>query len=708
MFPYGTQYYRTPSPSRNDWQRDLKAIKEHNFRVVKLWAMWTSIHIAPGKFDFTELDELFETAERNGLRIVLQTVLENCPYWLDEKHPEARYIAIDGTVIRPEAFIHMATGGWPGLCFHNEGVKKAGEEFLTAIASRYGRHSAMYVYECWNEPFLEPTYIGKIFCYCDASNDAYRRWLQETYGDLDSLNRAWGRRFSSWRQVRPPSFWGGLTNWIDWRRFWVSSLTEHLRWRTETIKKSDTDHKIATHPSGSGTLGGLGGGRADEFQLAKHIEILGVSSFPKWFNVPNWLHFLHLEVMRTAAGEKTFWQTELQGGKGMGQRGNVNLTIVKTPSPALEDIRVWNWNVLAAGGKGLIYWCWRDELAPMMELGSYGLCDLAGYPTPRTELASKFAKFTDEYSDLLLQSTVTPSRSGILLYPDSQLFLWSAEAGDDGIYTNSILGIYKAHYDSDQQVDFIYHEQLRKKTHLYNVIYLPSPFMLGKEVANNITEYVKSGGTIISDALPALYSDETWGSSKVPGLGLDEVFGCGSGGWDHLSDQVKLTSDAAESIEMPKTATFASELIRATLSPTTGKVVGTFRDGTPALIVNKFGDGQAILAGTSLGYAYWKTSEELLRRVIFKQGQGGGNPKFSFEANPPRDVVVRLHLLDDDFLLYIVNHGDTSKQVKVDLDVNFDRAKDLFRNRVLPTKEPRTVEVLVNGYDGAIIHLTSS
>jgi hypothetical protein len=39
-------------------------------------------------------------------------------------HPEARYFANDGTVMKPDAFIHMAVGGWPGICFHHEAVKK--------------------------------------------------------------------------------------------------------------------------------------------------------------------------------------------------------------------------------------------------------------------------------------------------------------------------------------------------------------------------------------------------------------------------------------------------------------------------------------------------------------------------------------------------------------------------------------------------------
>jgi len=707
MFPYGTQYYRAPTPARGDWVRDLKAIREHNFGVVKLWLMWTSVHLAPGKFDFGEFDDILDLADRYGLKVVAQTVLENCPYWLDEMYPEARYVAVDGTVMRPDAFIHMATGGWPGLCFHHEAVKRAAEEFLSAVASRYRHHPAMYVYECWNEPFLEPTYIGKIFCYCQASTEAYRHWLLERYRNLDSLCRAWAMRFSSWEQVRPPHFWGGLTNWIDWRRFWVESLTNHLKWRVETIRKSDPEHRIATHPSGPGTIGGLGRGRADEFQLAKHVDILGLSSFPKWFNVPNWLHFLHLEVMRTAASGKNFWQTELQGGRGMGQRADVNLTIAKTPTATVEDIRVWNWNVLAAGGKGLIYWCWRDEYAPMMELGSYGLCDLAGSPSSRAEVASKFARFADEHSNLLLQSRVIPSESGILLYPDSQLFLYASEAGDDTLYTNSILGTYKAHYDSNRQVDFVYHEQLKKEVNQYNVVFLPAPIMLGKELAEDIKEYVKSGGTIISDALPALYHDKSWESSKVPGLGLDEVFGCESHGWDHLDSEVKLIPDADATLEIPETAAFTSEFVKEVLSPTTGTVIGRFSDGMPALIANKFGNGHAILAGTLLGYTYWKREDETLRQLIVNWGQKRNNSMFSFTAKPPKGVVTRLHDLDEGFLLYIVNHTEQSKEVKVHLNVDFSKAKDLLSGKALPVKEPKSVEVHLVGNDGAAIHLTS-
>ena len=36
---YGVQYYRAPTPVREEWAQDLENIKKHGFNTIKIWAV---------------------------------------------------------------------------------------------------------------------------------------------------------------------------------------------------------------------------------------------------------------------------------------------------------------------------------------------------------------------------------------------------------------------------------------------------------------------------------------------------------------------------------------------------------------------------------------------------------------------------------------------------------------------------------------------
>ena len=64
--------------------------------TVKLWACWSWMNPERDHFDFEDLDALMEIAGQVGLKVVLNVILEDAPYWLEEDHPEARYCDADG------------------------------------------------------------------------------------------------------------------------------------------------------------------------------------------------------------------------------------------------------------------------------------------------------------------------------------------------------------------------------------------------------------------------------------------------------------------------------------------------------------------------------------------------------------------------------------------------------------------------------------
>ena len=51
------------------------------------------------------------------------------------------------------------------------------------------------------------------------SRREFRRWLKDKYGDIDVVNRTWGRAYGEWDDINPPNRHGTYSDWLDWGRF---------------------------------------------------------------------------------------------------------------------------------------------------------------------------------------------------------------------------------------------------------------------------------------------------------------------------------------------------------------------------------------------------------------------------------------------------------------------------------------------------------
>ena len=74
--------------------------------------------------------------------------------------------------------------------------------FLETVVRRYKGCAHLHGWDIWNELRWNVQADGLV-CYCPHTLAAFRDWLDERYGGLDGLNRAWLRRYASWEEVQP-------------------------------------------------------------------------------------------------------------------------------------------------------------------------------------------------------------------------------------------------------------------------------------------------------------------------------------------------------------------------------------------------------------------------------------------------------------------------------------------------------------------------
>ena len=93
-------------------------------------------------------------------------------------------------------------GGRVNYCPSSTAYREASAEIAAVLADRFGGHDALRLWHVNNE-------YGPV-CYCDHCLDGFRRWLADRYGDLTTLNDAWGtgvwgNTIYDWSEIELPS-----------------------------------------------------------------------------------------------------------------------------------------------------------------------------------------------------------------------------------------------------------------------------------------------------------------------------------------------------------------------------------------------------------------------------------------------------------------------------------------------------------------------
>ncbi len=541
-FLYGTQYWRPPNPPRDQHRRHLEVIKgELGFDLIRCRLQWNWHHRHADKINFDEVHEICDICEEINLGVLLETSLESAPYWLEEQFPQARYVSANGRPIELGSQEATPTGGHPGLCFHNSPVVEHGERYLREIIRQFKDRSCVWLYDCWNEPHLEPCWCNnmwgnmgdRIFCYCQASREAFRCWLKRRYETIGTLNDTWGRAYTSFSQVQPPILQGHYADWLDWFRFWLDELREHMRWRVATIKKEDPDRIVASHSGATPPVLPRANACIDNWRFAEPVDMWGTSFAPQAFPWDLATCAQVFEVTRSSAVDKPFWVSEMCGGAG-NIRG-----FRKSRMPRAKDYHVWNWLAAAMGSRGTIHWCYLTERTGH-ETGGFGMVRADGSHTGRSLAIRDVAADLRKHEDVLLSAEI-PTQVAVLNDPDISSLLFAMELSDD-LYGKSHVGYYRAVWHADLGGRFIKPGQLDEIAE--PVLIVPMGLLLSDVSVAHIVEYVRKGGTLIADARTGMFDSRGWMRATLPAGELAEAAGL-------VEEEMLATYPKDEAVDVP-------------------------------------------------------------------------------------------------------------------------------------------------------------
>jgi beta-galactosidase len=656
---------RDPKSKQEIWRKDLKAIKSLGFNSIRCWIDWASGEPAEGRYDFETIETLLKLAEQEELKVITQIYMDAAPDWVGRKYPDSLYVSISGAVMRPESA--------PGYCRDHPGVARAEQAFLTALAERAAKSRAFLGWDLWSEPHVinwaDATYLTNAeFCFCPHSVARYRKWLQHKYGDLDGLNAAWYRRFSSWDEVEPNRLSTILsyTDYIDWRSFIQDKLAEDLKSRYEAVKRGAPDRVATSHAAAPNLFTSPleGDGNPNDWAMKRIVDYYGTSFYPKHSYAagrdPEWRGGL-LDFAKSTGylhDGPGWWIGELQAGFG-----TVALNVSGTVTP--EDLRLWEWSAIARGAKAINVYAWYP-MSTGYESGGFGLINLDGTLTDRSRAAGEVARIVTRHSDIFAQARPARAEVAIVHNPLSYFVggrqraatTYGPQSEAGAIERDSMLGVYRALFSSNVPVDFIPIDDLADIGR-YKLVYLPYPLMLPESAAHAFTDYVHQGGALVAEARAGWNNERGRAAEIIPGMGLHETLGCRetavqsiAGGWTEL---VTANGDRIN-----------GRLYEETLEPLNAGATAILRfaDGRVAAVESKHGKGKTVTLGSYIAAAYAAKPTEAGRK--FLQGLldwAGVKPELSMTGN----AEFRWLELGRDRILFVFNHGSSDTQVHVNL-----------------------------------------
>ena len=660
--PFGAVYFRKSNPPAADWARDYGIAAEDGLNTFRHWFMWSAIERRPGVYDWDDYDRQMDLAAENGIQTVIAEFTMAAPEWLQRKYAQHRQLASDGTPMASTLSPSVAVGGFGqglgsagALTLNAPEVHDAVMGFLTELANRYRGHPALMGYDVNNEVNYHPD-----FDFSDPTAAAFRVWLREKYGDLDTLAKVWHRySYAEWDDIMPPRQIQPYAECLDWLTFRRDNFYGHVADKIATIRAADPDATIISHGI-AGAMTAMARHGCDDWRAAQQVEIYGYTWIAARKGNQPWRNFYAGDLIRGAARGKPFWHAERQGGPLWMQPQVLGRDRDDGRVAEADDVRLWSLASFAAGARGMMNLRYRPLLnGPLW--GAFGSYAMDGSRTDRSEMAASIAQWVNAPEQAAaMDARPVRGEIGLLVVPETQD--WDALLGHEGgfqTYSQAMWGAYRGFFERNVQADWVHADDIDA----YPVLYAPYPIMWPQAVARRIAAWVAAGGTLICESCPGYFGDHGQVGVIQPNHGLDALFGATEAHVEFMPDIAGRDTIRLDGSTLPCGG------FRQVYQPTTGRARGTFSDGEVAVVAHSTGKGRTLLIGSHVSAGHFNAREAgrdgadaWWRWCLDWAGVGArvetGNPH----------LVGRLHEGGDGRFLWVVNPDRNAQSGRLRVD----------------------------------------
>ncbi|MEP7006401.1 MAG: beta-galactosidase [Sphingomonas bacterium] len=335
---YGVSYYDEYTPvDRID--EDFRLMKEANITVVRIAeSTWGTLEPQPGVFNFSHVDRMLSAAQRYGIKVIVGTPTYAIPTWLARQHP-------DVLVTRPEG--QAKFGFRQNMDITNPHYRAAARRVIETLIAHVAKHPAVIGYQVDNETKPYNTAGPNV-------QAAFVKALQQKWGSLDKLNKAWGldywsNRVNRWEDF--PSTTGTMNASVKnaFAEFQRGLVTEFLAWQTELVRKHARNDQFITQNFDMGWLKTSYGiqPEVNHWKAARPLDVAG------------------MDIYHPTQDDLTGVEIAFGGDLARSLKGGANYYVIETEAqgwlqwtPYPGQLRLQAFSHLASGANMVAYWHW--------------------------------------------------------------------------------------------------------------------------------------------------------------------------------------------------------------------------------------------------------------------------------------------------------------------------------------------------------------
>ncbi len=487
-------------------EKDIELMHAAHVNCVSIGIFsWALLEPEEGKYDFAWLDEVIERLHRGGIYVILATPSGARPAWMAQHHEEV--LRVNGHHQR------MHFGHRHNHCLTSPYYREKVRRIDTALAERYAHHPAVIMWHLSNE------FSGE--CHCPLCQEAFRTWLQEKYGTLESLNKKWwttfwSHRYTDWQQIEAPSPMTDTSNismLVDWQRFCSHQCKTFIDNEREAVHS--VEPKLPCTANLMERFWDY-----DYFSLAESMDIVSWDSYPEWHNEDNIAEAaefaMNHDIMRSLKKqpfllmESTPSQVNWKPHNKLKRPGMHLLSSMQAVSHGSDSVQYFQWRK----GRG------GSEMFHGAVVGHDGTGDTRVFRDV-TEVGCALEKLTDA----VYRQDVKPEVC-IIFDWENRWAIDFAQTGQKGNmrYFDTVNMHYRALWEKGIAVDFC---DMRECTDLsgYKLVIAPMLFMLRNGFEEKLRAYVAGGGTLVMTYFSGVVDEYNLAYLGQTPHGLTDVLG---------------------------------------------------------------------------------------------------------------------------------------------------------------------------------------
>ena len=635
---YGGDYNPDQWPEEV-WDDDVRLMKKAGVNLVSVGIFsWAKIETSEGVYDFDWLDRIIDKLGEAGIAVDLASATASPPMWLTQAHPEVLWKDYRGDVCQPGARQHWRP---TSPVFREYALK-----LCCAMAEHYKGNPYVVAWHVSNEYGCHNR-----FDYSEDAEHAFQQWCEERYGTIDAVNDAWGtafwaQRMNDFSEIVPPRFIGDGNfmnpgKLLDFKRFSSDALKAFYIAERDTLAEITPDLPLTTNfmVSASGSV-------LDYDDWGDEVDFV---SNDHYF-IPGEAHLDELAFSASLVdgiARKDPWFLMEHSTSAVNWR---EINYRKEPGQLVRDSLAH----VAMGADAVCYFQWRQSKAGAEKFHS-AMVPHAGEDSAVfrdvCELGADLNKLSDEG---ILGSRLAKSRVAVVFDYESE---WATEHTATPTqhvhHVDEPLAWFRALADQGVTADVV---PVRGAWDDYEMVVLPSVYLLSEETTRRVRDYVVGGGRLVVTYYTGISDekDHVWlggypGSIRdVVGVRVEEFMPMGDD-FTGVPDRLELSNGA---VAHDIADVIGSVDGTATVLETFKDDPWTGMDGAPAIVAHTFGEGRSVYVGARLGRDGIALSlPEILDslgmaeaggndgRVLHVEREGADGSRFVFSFNRTHETV---------------------------------------------------------------------